>query len=57
VPDFAIVPGHRYWPTMVFEFGYAEPYDHLKADVELLLEGSQGKISRAIIIKLEPLRE
>jgi len=41
----------------VFEFGYAEPYEDLKDDVKLLLEGSGGKISKAIIIKIELLRE
>ena len=41
----------------MFEIGYAEPYDDLKDDVKLLLEGSRGKISKAIIIKIEPLRE
>ena len=34
-----------------------EPYDDLKDDVKLLLEGSKGKISKAIIIKIEPLCE
>ncbi|RPA92039.1 hypothetical protein L873DRAFT_1711644, partial [Choiromyces venosus 120613-1] len=44
-------------PIVVFEFGYAEPYDDLKADVKLLLEGTEGKITKAVIIKLQPLRE
>ncbi|CUS13833.1 unnamed protein product [Tuber aestivum] len=57
VPDCAIVPRRRLWPTLVFEFGYAEPYEDLKADVKLLLEGSAGKISKAIIIKLDPLHD
>ncbi|RPA97047.1 hypothetical protein L873DRAFT_1154967 [Choiromyces venosus 120613-1] len=56
-PDIAIVPACRVWPTVVLEFGYAEPYEDLKADVKLLLEGSEGKITKAIIIKLQPLRE
>jgi len=51
------VPGDRSWPTIVFEVGYAEPVEDLKDDVKLLLEGSGGKISKAIIIKVEPLRE
>ena len=51
------MPGDRYWPTIVFEVGYAEPYDDLKDDVKLLLEGSEGRISKVIIIKIEPLRE
>ena len=34
-----------------------EPYDDLKDDVKVLLEGSGGRISKAIIIKIEPLRE
>ena len=57
VPDCAIFPWGRAWPTIVFEFGYTEPYNHLKDDVKLLLEGGGGKISKAIIIKIEPLRE
>jgi len=50
------VPGERLWPTIVVEVGYAEAYDDLKDDVKLLLEGSGGEISKAIIIKVEPLR-
>ncbi|PWW75102.1 hypothetical protein C7212DRAFT_326245, partial [Tuber magnatum] len=57
VPDCAIVPRGRFWPTLVFEFGYTEPYEDLKADVKLSLEGSAGKISKIIIIKLDPLRD
>ncbi|KAG0640993.1 hypothetical protein HOY80DRAFT_883900, partial [Tuber brumale] len=57
VPDVALAPVRRYWPSIVFEFGYAEPYDHLKEDVKLLLEGSEGKIMKVIVIKLELLRE
>ena len=51
------MPGDRFWPTIVLEFGYAEPYDDLKDDVRLLLEGSRGKISKVIITKIEPLGE
>ena len=51
------MPGERLWPTIVVEVGYAEPYNDLKDDVKLLLEGSGGQISKAIIIKVEPLRE
>jgi len=54
-PDIAIVPGDRFWPTVAFEFGYSEPYEDLKNDVKLLLEGSEGSISKVIIIKLQPL--
>ncbi|RPA92011.1 hypothetical protein L873DRAFT_244657 [Choiromyces venosus 120613-1] len=57
VPDVTMVPTHRLWPTVAYEFGYAEPYHHLKNDMKLLLEGSEGKISNVIIIKLEPLKE
>ncbi|KAG0131780.1 hypothetical protein HOY82DRAFT_645623 [Tuber indicum] len=56
-PDVALVPGECSWPTIVFEFGYAEPYDQLKEDVKLLLEGSEGQIAKVIVIKLEPLQE
>ena len=41
----------------MFEIGYTEPYGNLKDDVKLLLEGSEGRISKVIIIKIEPLRE
>ena len=34
-----------------------EPTDDLQDDVKLLLEGSRGKISKAIIIKIEPMRK
>jgi len=44
VPDAAIFPGRRMWPSIAFEFDYAEPYDYLKEDVKLLLEGTEGKI-------------
>ncbi|RPA89360.1 hypothetical protein L873DRAFT_1822958 [Choiromyces venosus 120613-1] len=57
VPDIALVPCGRLWPTVVFEFGYMEPYEDLKADVKLLLEGSEGQIGKAIIIKLQPLQD
>ncbi|KAG0641784.1 hypothetical protein HOY80DRAFT_901934 [Tuber brumale] len=57
VPDVALAPVKRYWPSLVFEFGYTEPYDDLKEDVKLLLEGTGGKIMKVIVIKLEPLRE
>ena len=52
----AIVPGNRLQPTVVFEFGYTERYEDLRDDVRLLLEGTQGKIIKVIIIKIEPLR-
>ena len=35
--------------------GYIGPYEDLKADVKLLLEGSSGKIMKAILINLRPL--
>jgi len=38
-PDMATVPGDRFWPIIVFDLGYAEPYEQLKADTQLLLEG------------------
>ncbi|PUU73877.1 hypothetical protein B9Z19DRAFT_497898 [Tuber borchii] len=55
VPDCAIYPRGRSWPTIVFEVGYTEEYDDLKADVKLLLEGSSGKISKVFLIKLDPI--
>ncbi|CUS06868.1 unnamed protein product [Tuber aestivum] len=54
-PDVALVPSGRYRPTIVFEFGYAEPYGQLKAETTLLLEGTQGSITKVVIIKLDPL--
>ncbi|RPA89597.1 hypothetical protein L873DRAFT_1796004 [Choiromyces venosus 120613-1] len=51
----AIIPGYHFWPTVVFEFGYTKPYDNLKADVKLLLEGSAEGIIKAILSKLEPI--
>ncbi|CUS10607.1 unnamed protein product [Tuber aestivum] len=57
VPDVALVPGECSWPTVAFEFGYAEPYNQLKEDAKLLLEGSEGQIAKVIVIKLEPLQE
>ena len=51
----AIVPGNRLQPTVVFEFGYTERYEDLKDKVKFLLEGTQGKIIKAIVIKIEPL--
>ena len=51
----SIVPGDRLRPTVVFEFGYTERYEDLKDNAKLLLEGTQGKIIKVIIIKIEPL--
>ncbi|RPA88998.1 hypothetical protein L873DRAFT_1796363 [Choiromyces venosus 120613-1] len=56
-PDMAIIPGYHFWPTVVFEFGYTELYDDLKADVKLFLEGSAGGIIKAILIKLKPIQQ
>ncbi|RPA94422.1 hypothetical protein L873DRAFT_1846643 [Choiromyces venosus 120613-1] len=56
-PDMAIIPEYCFWPTVVFEFGYTEPYDDLKADVKLLLEGSAGGIIKVILIKLKPIQQ
>jgi len=57
VPDFALFPRGPFWPTIVFEVRYNEPYDDLQANVKLLLEGSGGKITQAILIKLDPLND
>ena len=54
---WAIYPGNRSWPTIVFEIGYEESYDDLGDDVKLLLEGSAGEISKVIIVKIEPLQK
>jgi len=57
VPDVAIYPGERMWPTVAFEFGYTEPYEQLTEDVKVLLEGTGGEISKVIVVKVEPLVE
>ncbi len=38
------------------EAGYSESYDVLIEDTKLLLEGSEGRISLVIVVKLEPLK-
>ena len=55
VPDVAIIPGERLWPTVTFEFGYTHRYEQLKERVKLLLEGAEGMISKVIVVKVEPL--
>ena len=49
-------PGVSKRPSIVFEMGYTQPYTGLKEDAKLILEGTQGNITRAILIKLQPLR-
>jgi hypothetical protein len=46
----------RKWPTLALELGYNQSYDDLRRDMELLLEGSQGRIGLVILIKLEPVK-
>jgi len=58
VSDCAIrLKGRRSWPTIVFEFGHVEPVDDFQDDLRLVLDGSRGKISKDIIIKIEQLHE
>lgn len=55
MPDCFIVPDEGIWPSVALEIGYTESYDELQADVDLLLEGSQGKIRVVILVKIDPL--
>ena len=52
-----VLPGDQFRPSIIFEIGYAERYEDLKEDMKILHEGSQGKITTVIIIKLEPFAE
>jgi hypothetical protein len=55
-PDSAIYPKNRVWPTISFECGYSETHTKLLEDVDLLLEGSEGRIGFVIVVKIEPLK-
>lgn len=47
--------GNHFWPSIAFEFGYVESEEDLKKDVKILLESSEGAISRVTIMKLKPV--
>jgi hypothetical protein len=52
-PDSALYVRGRHWPTMVVECGYGEAYDDLLRGTRLLLEGSEGRIGRVILVHLD----
>ncbi|KAK9368233.1 hypothetical protein V1509DRAFT_609751 [Lipomyces kononenkoae] len=54
-PYAGIYPRGRKWPTMALEAGYSESYDALVDDMDLLLQGTQGRIGVVIVVKIEPL--
>ncbi|KAK9236372.1 hypothetical protein V1525DRAFT_407120 [Lipomyces kononenkoae] len=56
-PDAGIYPRGRKWPTMALEAGYSESYDALVDDMNLLLQGTQGRIGLVIVVKIEPLAQ
>jgi hypothetical protein len=43
-------------PSIALEVEYSEDYEDLLADVDLLLEGSEGQIGLVIVVKLNPLK-
>jgi hypothetical protein len=55
-PDSAIYLDDRIWPTIAFECGYSETHAKLLDDIDLLLEGSEGRIGFVIVAKIEPLK-
>lgn len=55
VPDAALFVSGRLWPTIVVECGYIGTYASLQEDTKLLLEGSEGRIGKVIVVKLEEI--
>jgi len=55
-PDSAIYLDDRIWPTIAFECGYSETHAKLLDDIDLLLEGSEGRIGFVIVAKIELLK-
>ncbi|PLN81205.1 hypothetical protein BDW42DRAFT_169391 [Aspergillus taichungensis] len=55
MPDCLVIPEDDIWPSIPLEIGYSETYEQLKGDVNLLLEGSQGRIRVVILVKISPL--
>ncbi|KAK9312410.1 hypothetical protein V1522DRAFT_424819 [Lipomyces starkeyi] len=51
-PGAGIYPCGRKWPTMALEAGYLESYDALVDDMDLLLQGTQGRIGMVIVVRL-----
>ncbi|KAG5298217.1 hypothetical protein I7I48_07599 [Histoplasma ohiense] len=56
MPDCAIFVSTLKYPTIAMEIAYTETYEDLKKHARLLLEGTAGKISIAILVKIVPLR-
>jgi hypothetical protein len=52
----SIWPTDRAWPSICLEVGYTEDYPDLLADVDLLLEGTNGRVGQVIVVKLTPLQ-
>ncbi|PGH03380.1 hypothetical protein GX51_04111 [Blastomyces parvus] len=55
MPDCAVFISALDYPTIAMEVAYAETYENLKKDARLLLEGTEGEISIAILVKIVPL--
>ena len=51
-----LAPGARKRPTIIFQIGYTQQYQNLKEDAKIFLEGTQGEITKVVLVKLEPLR-
>ncbi|QSS52226.1 no significant blast hit [Histoplasma capsulatum var. duboisii H88] len=56
MPDCAIFVSTLEYPTIAMEIAYTETYEDLKKHARLLLEGTAGMISIAILVKIVPLR-
>ncbi|KAG5304596.1 no significant blast hit [Histoplasma capsulatum G186AR] len=56
MPDCAIFVSTLTYPTIAMEIAYTETYEDLKENARLLLEGTAGEISVAILVKIVPLR-
>lgn len=56
MPDCAVFISALDYPTITMEVAYTETYENLKKDACLLLEGTAGEISIAILVKIVPLK-
>ncbi|KLJ09356.1 hypothetical protein EMPG_15219 [Blastomyces silverae] len=56
MPDCAVFISALDYPTITMEVAYTETYENLKEDARLLLEGTAGEISIAILVKIVPLK-
>ena len=55
ITDAAVFVRGRLWPTIAVECGYTESYASLKEDAKLLLEGSEGRIGKVVLVKLDEI--